>query len=117
MWTVTRRFTEVDLALFAGATWNPHLIHLNPEVARASGLPGLVVQSHLVPAALLAALDERLASGRPILRSVHWRNRAPVTANQDVVYSVSCPEAPTDYQWEARVGDTTVATGAFVVAT
>jgi hydroxyacyl-ACP dehydratase HTD2-like protein with hotdog domain len=115
-WIVAGGFSPVDLALFAGATWNPHLIHLNPEFARASGLGDLVVQSHLVPARLLALLDQdgRL-HGQPRLRAASWRNRAPILANQEIIYSVRGSYDGGGFEWQARVGDVTAATGNFLI--
>jgi hydroxyacyl-ACP dehydratase HTD2-like protein with hotdog domain len=109
-------FSQVDLALFAAATWNPHLIHLNPAIARTSGLADVVVQSHLVPARLLTLLDGEPAFAGTVLRQVAWRNRAPILPNQGVMYSVTPSQADGTYDWEARVGPITAATGHLEVA-
>ena len=116
-WTTGRRFSEVDLALFAGATRNPHLIHLNPDIARVNGLSDLVVQSHLVPAALLAYFDERLKLPNSAqLSKVSWQNRAPLSVNQHAEYSVSCLKDGQQFDWDVRVDRAIVASGSFLIA-
>lgn len=105
-----RTFHPVDIALFSAATWNPHRIHLDEQSARADGLPGIVVQSHFVPAALLAALDGdrdargRLGIGDRPLRAISWRNRRPVLAGETVLYEASAEDdEPGSVTWRALV--------------
>ena len=118
---VTRLFTPVDLALFSAATWNPHLIHLDSDAARRDGLPGVVAQSHFLPAALLAAVDDALGGAPAVLTTVEWRNHAPVLAGAEARFELDPPRASEGRaparEWRAIVDGQTVADGtlAFVV--
>jgi acyl dehydratase len=115
---VRRAFSRIDLALFSAATWNPHLIHLAPDGAARDQLPGVVVQSHFLPAALLAAMDQNPSlMGVPKreghrLTGISWRNRRPVLAGQEVLYAVRTADSgPID--WTGSVQGGVVAEGTF----
>lgn len=107
-----RTYSAVDLALFAAATWNPHLIHLRPEAATADGLPGPVVQAHFLPATVLAVLDATGEYGTHELERVSWRNRAPVVEGQPVRFVLE-PEVGgvPAWTWTAHVADHVAAEG------
>ncbi len=109
-----RLFTAVDLALFSAATWNPHLIHLDAAAAQQDGLPGVVVQSHFLPAAMLALLDATGAHRSDALRGLTWRNRAPVLVDADVAFTIEESQGGT-FTWEAKVGDLVAADGSVLL--
>lgn len=107
-----RTYSAVDLALFAAATWNPHLIHLRPEAAAADGLPGTVVQAHFLPATVLALLDATGEYRAHALERISWRNRAPVVEGQPVRFVLE-PEdgGVAAWTWTAHVGEQVAAEG------
>jgi acyl dehydratase len=111
-----RTFSAVDLALFSAATWNPHLIHLDADAAKRDGLEGAVVQSHFVPAALLASLDDDPGAMRELqidggaLHGVSWRNLGAILAGQEVTYRIERAGNGV-VTWRAYVGDGIVAEG------
>lgn len=107
-----RTYSAVDLALFAAATWNPHLIHLRPEAAKADGLPGTVTQAHFLPATVLAILDGTGNYRTHELEGISWRNRAPVLEGQGVRFVLEPRnDATTAWTWTAHVGERVVAEG------
>jgi acyl dehydratase len=115
---IRRAFSRIDLALFSAATWNPHLIHLAPDDAARDALPGVVVQSHFLPAALLAAIDQNPSpTGIPKiegyrLTGISWRNRKPVLAGQEVLYAVRTADSGSIH-WTGTVQGGIVAEGTF----
>ena len=81
--TLARTFDTPTLFRFSAVTWNAHRIHYDEEFALSQGLPGVVVQAHLHGATLAEAVL-RWAGAGARLRTLEWRNTAPVTAGQSV---------------------------------
>jgi acyl dehydratase len=106
-----RTYSRVDLALFGAATWNPHLIHLSTEVAKEQGLPGVVVQSHFLPATLLAFIDARRLATDLRLQTLSWRNRSPVVPGDEVVFTITDVDHNGIATWVATVAERVVADG------
>lgn len=63
MITLTRRFDLPDLVAYAGATWDWHRIHYDPEYLASVGLAAPVVDGQAFGALLAELLADHLGSG------------------------------------------------------
>jgi 3-methylfumaryl-CoA hydratase len=75
--------TEITLFRFSALTWNAHRIHYDAMYARQEGLPGPVVQAHLIGAWFARAVRESFGS-TGALRQLEWRNVAPAFVGDSI---------------------------------
>jgi acyl dehydratase len=78
-----RTLTVVTLAAYAGATWDWHRLHYDPEYARARQLPGPVVDGQMFGALLAEALLDWLGP-RAFIQKLGFRMKGMVFAGQTV---------------------------------
>ncbi len=81
--SLERTLTVVTLAAYAGATWDWHRLHYDPEYARARQLPGLVVDGQMFGALLAEALLDWLGP-RAFIRKLGFRMKGMVFAGETV---------------------------------
>ncbi|MBO2447845.1 hypothetical protein J4573_12145 [Actinomadura barringtoniae] len=78
-----RRIDLPDMIAYAGATWDWHRLHYDPEYVNARGLPGPVVDGQVFGALLAEQIQDWLGP-RARLRRLHFRFRNPVFAGETV---------------------------------
>ena len=83
MRALERTLTVVTLAAYAGATWDWHRLHYDPEYARARQLPGPVVDGQMFGALLAEALLDWLGPGA-FIRKLGFRMKGMVFAGETV---------------------------------
>lgn len=76
--------TLTDMVAYAGATWDWHRLHYDPEYLAAHGLPAPVVDGQLF-GALLARQAYDAFGSRAFLRGLHFRFASAVFAGESVV--------------------------------
>lgn len=104
--------THVDVALFSAATWNGHLIHLDKRQAVMDGLDEVVVQSHFLPALVLAQLDESLLGAAQFdLTGVSWKNHAPLYIHEPALLIVEGSESSVTWSISGTDDRATMASG------
>lgn len=78
-----RTITLTDMVAYAGATWDWHRLHYDPEFAGAKGLAKPVVDGQMLGALMAEQLLDHLGSGAFISR-LGFRFRAMVFAGDTV---------------------------------
>ena len=78
-----RAITVVTLAAYAGATWDWHRLHYDPEFARARGLPAPVVDGQMFGAVFAEAILDWLGP-RAFIQRLGFRMKGMVFAGQTV---------------------------------
>ena len=78
-----RTLTVVTLAAYAGATWDWHRLHYDPDFARARQLPGPIVDGQMFGALLAEALLDWLGP-RAFIRTLGFRMKSMVSAGDTV---------------------------------
>lgn len=76
--------TLTDLVAYAGATWDWHRLHYDPDYLAAHRLPAPVVDGQFF-GALLARQAHGAFGSRAFIRSLHLRFVGPVFAGETVV--------------------------------
>ena len=111
--SVERTITLTDMIRYAGATWDWHQLHYDPDYLASVGLDRPVVDGQMLGAMMAAQLEER---GR--LRSLRYRFRSMVFAGETVrvesvpsAASASSPDALRSFDQTVRVGDRVCVTG------
>jgi acyl dehydratase len=100
----------VDMVAYGAATWDWHRLHYDPEFAAAAGFAAPVVDGQML-GGLLAEQVLRAAGPDATLARLHYRNRAPVLAGEEIVVAATVVEAgPEGFVVEQRitVGDRVV---------
>lgn len=104
---------------YAPASGDPMPIHLDEQVARDAGLPGIIAHGFCVLAFASWGLLRDLADGDVSrLRRLAVRFARPVLPGQDIdttVWAASAPDG--SYAFETRVGDTAVLRDGLAVIT
>ncbi len=80
---LTRTITLTDMVAYAGATWDWHRLHYDPDWLLARGLTQPVVDGQVFGALLAEALQDWLGP-RAALRRLHFRFRELVLAGETV---------------------------------
>lgn len=80
---LVRTITRTDMVAYGAATWDWHRLHHDIAYARARGLDGPVVDGQML-GALLAEQVIRAFDGTPRFVRLHFRNRAPVFADDEI---------------------------------
>lgn len=78
-----RRITLTDMVAYAGATWDWHRMHYDPEFVAAKRFPAPVVDGQVLGALLAEQLQDWLGP-RAQLRSLHFRFKNLVLAGETV---------------------------------
>lgn len=104
---------------YAPASGDPVPIHLDEQVARDSGLPGIIAHGFCVLAFASWGLLQELADGDVArLRRLAVRFARPVLPGQDIETDVwAAPAADGTYAFETRVGETAVLRDGLAVIT
>jgi acyl dehydratase len=105
---VTQRIDDDQTFRYAPASGDPMPIHLDEEVARDAGLPGIIAHGFCVMAFTSWALLEELGdsdTGR--LKRLAVRFAKPVLPGQDI-RTRAWRAGPATYAYETTVGDTAV---------
>ena len=87
-----RRIELADMVAYAAATWDWHRLHYDPAYARRAGMEGPVVDGQML-GALLAEQVLRAVGTEGRLTRLHYRNRAPVFAGDQVTCEATVVEA------------------------
>jgi acyl dehydratase len=78
-----RTITLTDMVAYAGATWDWHRLHYDPEYLAGRGLPAPVVDGQLFGALLAEQLQDWLGPAA-VLRRLHFRFKNLVFAGETV---------------------------------
>ena len=114
---IERAFTQDELSQFGRLSCDDHPIHVDPDFARASGLPGTIVQGSLIlglMAGASTALFQKI--GRPALSYGYDRLRFTKPASPGELLSVAYAVVEHDLASGKVVADVKVTTGAKLVA-
>jgi acyl dehydratase len=114
-----RTLSVVRMAAYAGATWDWHRLHYDPDYAKARNLPNIVVDGQMLGALLAEALLDWFGP-RAFIRRLNFRQRSPIQAGAAIrcegeITSIAA-EASSDVVRVAqriRVGERTVVEQAF----
>lgn len=80
---LVRTVTAADMVAYAGATWDWHRMHYDPDFYRAKGFSSAVVDGQLL-GALLAQMVQDWLGPRAPLRTLHFRFKNLVFAGETV---------------------------------
>ncbi len=78
-----RTITLTDMVAYAGATWDWHRMHYDPDFLTAKGFPGPVVDGQVFGALLAEQLQDWLGP-RAVLRTLDFRFKNLVFAGETV---------------------------------
>lgn len=78
-----RRITQADMVAYAGATWDWHRLHYDPDYLAASKLPAAVVDGQVFGALLVEMLQDWLGPDS-FVRRLRFRFRNLVFAGETV---------------------------------
>ncbi|MDT4917258.1 MAG: hypothetical protein QOH89_1958 [Pseudonocardiales bacterium] len=105
---VAAHFDDDQTFRYASASGDPMPIHLDDEVARGAGLPGIIVHGLCTQAFTSWALLTEVARGDVSrLKRLAVRFARPVRPGDDIVTTI-WRAAPGSYAFETTVGDTVV---------
>jgi acyl dehydratase len=118
---VTQRIDEDQTFRYAPASGDPMPIHLDDEVARHAGLPGIIAHGFCVLAFTSWAILRELAdSDAARLTRLAVRFAKPVLPGEDIrtrVWRKDAGDGATSYAYETTVGDTPVIKDGLAVLT
>jgi acyl dehydratase len=104
---VTQHVDADQTFRYSPASGDPMPIHLDDEVARAAGLPGIIAHGLCTQAFTSWAVLTALGVGSAPLKRHAVRFAKPVLPGQDLTTSI-WQAAPGAYAFETRVGETVV---------
>lgn len=106
-----------DMVAYAGATWDWHRLHYDPEFAASRGMPAPVVDGQMLGALMAEHAMDHLGPGAFITK-LGFRLRAPVVAGDTIRVEgevTSAEEGSVTLSQRVLVGDRVAADGTATV--
>jgi len=94
--TLERRMTLTSMVAYAGATWDWHRLHYDPEFVAAMKLPGPVVDGQVFGALLVQMIQDWLGP-QCFVQQLHFTFKSLVFADEIVRCSGTVTEAAAEW--------------------